>query len=69
MPGWARRDLSLSISKAKSCGGVSWQADHVWGYGSSPILHGGLVILNFGPGDPSFLVAMDAAERKTELES
>src|SRR3989449_518353 len=40
--------------------------DHVWGYGSSPILHGGLVILNFGPGDPSFLVAMDAANGKTE---
>ncbi len=40
--------------------------DHVWGYGSSPILHGGLVILNFGPGDPSFLVAMDAASGKTE---
>ena len=40
--------------------------DHVWGYGSSPILHGGLVILNFGPGDPSFLVAMDADSGKTE---
>jgi outer membrane protein assembly factor BamB len=40
--------------------------DHVWGYGSSPILHRGLVILNFGPGDPSFLVAMDAASGKTE---
>ena len=40
--------------------------DHVWGYGSSPILYGGLVILNFGPGDPSFLVAMDAASGKTE---
>jgi outer membrane protein assembly factor BamB len=40
--------------------------DHVWGYGASPILHGGLVILNFGPGDPSFLIAMDASNGKTE---
>ena len=40
--------------------------DHVWGYGSSPILHAGLVILNFGPGDPSFLIAMDADSGKTE---
>ena len=40
--------------------------DHVWGYGSSPILHDGLVILNFGPGDPSFLIAMNAATGKTE---
>src|SRR5260370_880530 len=40
--------------------------DHVWGYGSSPILHGGLVVLNFGPGDPSFLVAMDTDSGKTE---
>jgi outer membrane protein assembly factor BamB len=39
--------------------------DHVWGYGSSPILHAGLVILNFGPGDPSFLIAMDAATGRT----
>ena len=40
--------------------------DHVWGYGASPILHDGLVILNFGPGDPSFLIAMDAGSGKTE---
>jgi outer membrane protein assembly factor BamB len=40
--------------------------DHVWGYGSSPILHNGLVTLNFGPGDPAFLVTMDAATGKTE---
>ena len=40
--------------------------DHVWGYGSSPILHDGSVILNFGPGDPSFLIAMDSSNGKTE---
>ena len=30
-----------------------------WGYGSSPILHRGKVILNFGPGDLAFLAALD----------
>jgi outer membrane protein assembly factor BamB len=30
-----------------------------WGYGSSPILHRGKVILNFGPGDRAFLTAID----------
>lgn len=39
--------------------------DHVWGYGSSPIIYKNLVLLNFGPGDPSFLLAMDASNGKT----
>ena len=30
-----------------------------WGYGSSPILHRGRVILNFGPGDRAFLAALN----------
>jgi len=38
---------------------------HVWGYGASPVLHDGLAILNFGPGDPSFLIAVDAGSGKT----
>ncbi len=33
--------------------------DHEWGYGSSPILDGDLCIVNFGPGERSFLVALD----------
>ena len=33
--------------------------DHIWGYGSSPVLVGELCILNFGPGERSFLVAVD----------
>ena len=33
--------------------------EHIWGYGSSPILDGDLCILNFGPGDRSFIVAVD----------
>jgi outer membrane protein assembly factor BamB len=32
---------------------------HEWGYASSPILHRGKVILNFGPGARTFLVALD----------
>jgi outer membrane protein assembly factor BamB len=32
---------------------------HIWGWGSSPLLDGRLCYLNFGPGDPSFLVALD----------
>ena len=33
--------------------------DHEWGYGSSPVLDGDLCILNFGPGERSFLIAVD----------
>ena len=41
-----------------------WSTDlgpihHEWGYASSPILHRGQVILNFGPGSRTFLVALD----------
>lgn len=41
-----------------------WRTDlgevhNEWGYGSSPILHRGKVILNFGPGERAFLAAMD----------
>jgi len=31
---------------------------HIWGNASSPILHGDLCILNFGPGERTFLVAL-----------
>jgi outer membrane protein assembly factor BamB len=41
-----------------------WRKDlgetrHDWGYASSPILHQGKVILNFGPGARTALVALD----------
>lgn len=41
-----------------------WRKDlgemrHDWGYASSPILHRGKVILNFGPGSRTFLAALD----------
>jgi outer membrane protein assembly factor BamB len=32
---------------------------HMWGYGSSPILHGGRVLLNCGPGERTFLVSIE----------
>ncbi len=37
---------------------------HIWGWGSSPVLDGTRCYLNFGPGDPSFLVALDKATGK-----
>jgi outer membrane protein assembly factor BamB len=41
-----------------------WKRDlgkqvHEWGYASSPMIHGDLVFLNFGPGQNSFLVALN----------
>lgn len=38
---------------------------HIWGWGSSPTLHGDLCFLNFGPGVPSFLLAVDKRTGKT----
>ena len=34
-------------------------ARHIWGFASSPIVHGDSIILNFGPGEGSALVSMD----------
>jgi outer membrane protein assembly factor BamB len=35
------------------------QVGHIWGYGSSPVIHEGLVYLNFGPGKEQYLVALE----------
>ena len=32
---------------------------HIWGYGSSPVLHGDLCFLHFGPGERTFLLAVN----------
>jgi len=45
-------------------GRVLWRKDlgrceQIWGTASSPILHKDLVILNFGPGPRTFLIALD----------
>jgi outer membrane protein assembly factor BamB len=39
---------------------------HIWGYASSPIIHGDLVILNVGPGERSIVIALD--KKTGELE-
>jgi outer membrane protein assembly factor BamB len=41
-----------------------WRQDfgrqrHIWGNAASPVLHGDLCILNFGPGERTFLVAVE----------
>lgn len=45
-------------------GNEKWSRDpgdvgHMWGYGSSPVIHDGRVYLNFGPGEESFVTALD----------
>jgi outer membrane protein assembly factor BamB len=47
-------------------GNIKWQKDlgkveHIWGYGASPLIHGELVILNYGPGLNAFVVALEKA--------
>ncbi len=47
-----------------------WRRDlgrqsHGWGYASSPVIYGDLCLLNFGPGDRSFLIALDKRTGKT----
>lgn len=39
--------------------------EHEWGYGSSPLMHGDLCILYFGPGKRGFLIALDKRSGKT----
>ncbi len=39
--------------------------EHMWGYGSSPILYDDLCILLFGPGNNEFLIAVDKATGET----
>lgn len=33
--------------------------DHEWGYAAGPVIHGDLCFLNFGPGEQTFLVAVE----------
>jgi len=33
--------------------------EHQWGYGAAPVIHGDLCFLNFGPGERSFMLAVD----------
>jgi outer membrane protein assembly factor BamB len=38
---------------------------HIWGNGASPVIHGDLCFLNFGPGERTFLVAVNKKTGKT----
>ena len=38
---------------------------HIWGNAASPVLHGELCILNFGPGERSFLIAVNKKTGET----
>lgn len=38
---------------------------HQWGYAASPILYKNLCLLNFGPGDRSFVIALDKKTGRT----
>lgn len=42
---WKRADLGRQI--------------HIWGGGASPVIHGDLCFLNFGPGETTYLLAVD----------
>lgn len=51
-------------------GNELWKRDlgiqkHIWGYGASPVLHGDLCYLNFGPGEQSFLIALNKKTGET----
>lgn len=38
---------------------------HIWGNGASPVVHGDLCFLNFGPGERTFLIAVNKATGQT----
>ena len=38
---------------------------HTWGYASSPVMHGERIYLNFGPGERSFIAALDKKSGRT----
>lgn len=48
---WKRADLGRQI--------------HIWGGGTSPMIHGDLCFLNFGPGETSYLLAVDKKTGRT----
>ncbi|MCA9193847.1 MAG: PQQ-binding-like beta-propeller repeat protein [Planctomycetales bacterium] len=57
-----------------SSGKELWSRDlgdfkHIWGYGSSPIIHNGKVVLQTGPGARNFLTAIDLNTGKTLWET
>ncbi|GAA5507826.1 PQQ-binding-like beta-propeller repeat protein [Novipirellula caenicola] len=54
-------------------GNEMWRRDlgkqeHMWGYGTSPILHKDMCILLFGPGNNEFLIAVDKSTGETQWQ-
>ena len=41
---------------------------HEWGYASSPVLYRGLCLLNFGPGERSFIIALDKRSGRSQAK-
>jgi outer membrane protein assembly factor BamB len=48
---WRRTDLGRQV--------------HIWGNGSSPVIHENLCFLNFGPGETTYLLAVDKKTGRT----
>lgn len=51
-------------------GKMLWSRDlgaqrHIWGYGASPVIWRDLCLLNFGPGERTFLIAVDKRTGRT----
>lgn len=61
---------SAGISCYDFKGKELWHRDlgkhhHEWGYAASPVIHGDLCLLNFGPGEQDFLIALDKKTGRT----
>ena len=55
-------------------GNPLWSRDlgrfsHIWGYGASPVIHGDLVVNNCGPGERTFLVALNKHDGRVVWKS
>ena len=48
---WKRTDLGKQV--------------HIWGGGASPMIHGDLCYLNFGPGETTYLLAVEKKSGRT----
>jgi outer membrane protein assembly factor BamB len=61
---------SAGLSCYDYAGKLLWSRDlglfkHIWGYGSSPRFHGKKILLNCGPGERTFVTAINAGDGKT----
>jgi outer membrane protein assembly factor BamB len=55
-------------------GGEIWSKEvgpihHIWGYGSSPVIHEDMVFLNIGPGERTYLTGLSLKDGKTLWEA